>query len=228
MIIKFETTKLFYDKYLFKLGVTNPLGFIFRNKNFSHARSIIDKLHQGQGSGEPLRYKLDSHSYRSPIDLAVEDVHDLKYLLTEFQNQQNFMVRCEQRKLGIFSNDEEWLKQIGKKLDCICDFYAPEENTINLLLDNKNILIKNTPFKFKYKVTLGQGTIDTNFYDWARMNTDKVRCSPNLLKRIKEKAYVAGKYLYLRDAKVFTLASLFLSTNISRVDRIVLKQDVDK
>jgi|TARA_B100000586_G_C20062567_1_gene406940 hypothetical protein len=227
-VIKYETTKLFYDKYLYKLGITNPLGFIFRNKNLSHARSIIDKLHLNQESGEPIRYKLSADSHRTPIDLTVEDVHDLKYLLTEFREEKDFVVRCEQRSVGIFSNNEEWLKRIGKKLDCVCDFYTPEDSTINLLLDNKNILIKNKPFKFKYKVTLGQGSVDRNFYDWAKMNPDKVRVSPGLLKRIHETGYVSGKYLYLRDEKVFTLAMLFLSANISRVDRIVLKQDVDK
>ena len=58
------------------------------------------------------------------------------------------MVRCEQRKLGIFSNDDTWLNRVGKKLDCPCDFYEPAESTASLLLDNKNVLIKNTPFEY--------------------------------------------------------------------------------
>ena len=46
--------------------------------------------------------------------------------------------------------------------------------------------------------------------------------------RLSQRGYVSGKYLYLRDEKVLTLAMLFLSGNITRVDRIVIKQDVDK
>ena len=226
-MIKYETKKLFYDKYLYKLGVHNPLGFIFRNKNLSHARSVIDDLQLSQEEDQPIQYKTCADALRH-IDITVDELHDLKYLLTQFQEAENFMVRCEQRKLGIFSNDDTWLNRVGKKLDYLCDFYEPAESTASLLLENKNVLIKNTPFEYKYKVTLGSGKIDPNFYNWAKTNPEKVRVSPGLLRAIGQRGYVKGKYLYLRDEKVFTLAMLCLSGNIGRVDTIVIKQDVDK
>ena len=224
-MIKYETTKLFYDKYLFKLGIYNPVAFIFRNKNLSHARTIIDDLQLHQE--EPIQYKTCSDALRH-IDLTVDELHDLKYLLTQFQDQTDFMVRCEQNKMGIFSNNDSWLKRVGKKLDCVCDFYEPADSTIDLLLNSKNVLIKNAPFDHKYKVTLGENSIDRNFYNWAKNTPDKVRVSPGLLRTIQENGYVKGKYLYFRDEKVLTLAMLFLSGNIGRIDRIVLKEDVDK
>ena len=224
-MIKYETTKLFYDKYLFKLGIYNPVAFIFRNKNLSHARTIIDDLQLHQE--EPIQYKTCSDALRH-IDLTVDELHDLKYLLTQFQDQTDFMVRCEQNKMGIFSNNDSWLKRVGKKLDCVCDFYEPADSTIDLLLNSKNVLIKNAPFDQKYKVTLGENSIDRNFYNWPKNNPDKVRVSPGLLRTIQENGYVKGKYLYFRDEKVLTLAMLFLSGNIGRIDRIVLKEDVDK
>ena len=61
-----------------------------------------------------------------------------------------------------------------------------------------------------------------------KANADKVRVSPGLLRTIYNKGYTKGRYLYLRDAKVLTLAHLFLSGNITRIDTIVLKDDVDK
>ena len=226
-MIKYETKKLFYDKYLYKLGVYNPLGFIFRNKNLTNARAVIDELQLHQEEDQPIQYKTCADALRH-IDINVDELHDLKYLLTQFQETENFMVRCEQRKVGIFSNDDGWLKRIGKKLDCLCDFYEPAESTANLLLGNKNILIKDTPFAYEFKVTLGSGKIDPNFYNWAKTNPEKVRVSPGLLRVIGQRGYVKGKYLYLRDEKVLTLAMLFLSGNISRLDTIVVKQDIDK
>jgi len=120
------------------------------------------------------------------------------------------------------------VKQIAKKLNCVCDFYEPASDTFDTLINNKNILIKNPPWDHKYKITLGDKTIDSNFYNWAKLNPDKVRVSPGLLKTIYDKGYVKGKYLYLRDEKVLTLAQLFLGGNITRIDTIVIKEDVDK
>jgi hypothetical protein len=223
-MIRHETTKLFYDKYLYKLGVDNPLGFIFRNKNFSHARTVIDDLQFKLEEKETLRYMPSMRH----IDVTQDDLHDLKILLSELESASSFMVRCEQRKVGLFSNDDTWLKHVSKKLHCVSDFYEPADNTADLLLKNKNIIIKNTPFEYEFKVTLGGNSIDYNFYNWAKENGDKIRVSPGLMTRLSQKGYVSGKYLYLRDEKVLTLAMLFLSGNITRVDRIVLKQDVDK
>ena len=89
-MIKYETKKLFYDKYLYKLGVHNPLGFIFRNKNLSHARSVIDDLQLSQEEDQPIQYKTCADALRH-IDITVDELHDLKYLLTQFQEAENFL-----------------------------------------------------------------------------------------------------------------------------------------
>lgn len=227
MMIKYESKKLFYDKYIYKLGVHNPVAFIFRNKNLSHARKVIDELNSNVDNQKTLQYKTCADALRH-IDITVDELHDLKYLLTQFKENTEFMVRCEGRKMGVFSNNDNWLKQLSKKLNCVCDFYEPADDLIDVLLNNKNILVKNPPFAYEYKITLGDKVIDSNFYNWAKLNPNKVRVSPGLLKTIYDKGYVKGKYLYLRDAKILTLAHLFLSGNISRIDTIVLKGDVDK
>ena len=226
-MIKYETTKLFYDRYIYKLGIYNPVAFIFRNKNLSKARKVIDELQFNIDNDEKLQYKTDPSALRH-IEVHVDDIHDLKYLLSQFQHNTDYTVRCEGHKMGIFSNNDEWLKQISKRLNCVCDFYEPDEKTIDILVNNKNILIKKPPFKYQYKATLGDKIIDSNFYNWAKANADKVRVSPGLLRTIYNKGYTKGRYLYLRDAKVLTLAHLFLSGNITRIDTIVLKDDVDK
>ena len=46
LLKKHETTKLFYNKYLYRLGIRNPLASIFRNKNFAYASTILDQLQQ--------------------------------------------------------------------------------------------------------------------------------------------------------------------------------------
>ena len=77
---------------------------------------------------ETLRY---TPSLRH-IDVTQDDLHDLKILLSELESASSFMVRCEQRKVGIFSNDDTWLKHVSKKLHCVSDFYEPANNTADL------------------------------------------------------------------------------------------------
>ena len=139
-MIKYESKKLFYDKYIYKLGVYNPIGFIFRNKNLSKARKAIDELQFNIDNAEKLQYKNDPTSLRH-VDVHIDDIHDLKYLLFQFETNSEYTIRCEGRKMGIFSNNEEWLKQIAKKLNCVCDFYEPASETFDTLINNKNILI---------------------------------------------------------------------------------------
>ena len=54
---KLETTKLFWGKYLYKLAINNSIGSIFRDKNLSHAREVLDTLQQQYESGQPLVLK---------------------------------------------------------------------------------------------------------------------------------------------------------------------------
>ena len=50
----YDTTKLFYDQYVYKLVFTNGLSSIFRNKNLTYARKILDRLDSAEQAGKPL------------------------------------------------------------------------------------------------------------------------------------------------------------------------------
>ena len=53
-LLKYETTKLFYNKYLYSLSVNSELTPIFRNKNFKYACTVLDKLQADFEAGRPL------------------------------------------------------------------------------------------------------------------------------------------------------------------------------
>ena len=50
----YETTKLFWGEYLYKLAVRNEMAPIFRGKNLSNARQVLDNLQLNYEAGLPL------------------------------------------------------------------------------------------------------------------------------------------------------------------------------
>ena len=73
---KRTTTKLFWGQYLYKLHINNGIGNIFRDKNLSYAREVLDTLQQQYESGKPLM--LSSFSREIPVkELSFLDARKL-------------------------------------------------------------------------------------------------------------------------------------------------------
>ena len=51
---KFDTVKLFYDEYPYKISVTNSLCHLFRDKNLSFAKAELDALQHQYEEGNSL------------------------------------------------------------------------------------------------------------------------------------------------------------------------------
>ena len=84
-----ETTKLFYNEYLYKLVLRNNLVSIFRGQNFTYARQQLDILQTKYENGDYL--KLD----QAPLNITVEQFVGAKFLLTELDNQKKYKIRIE-------------------------------------------------------------------------------------------------------------------------------------
>ena len=79
-MIKKKANKLFWDKYLYKLGVYNSGTPIFRNKRLDQARDVIDKLNLQYLAGEPINWSPTRFSQKS-IEISQSDLDDLKICL---------------------------------------------------------------------------------------------------------------------------------------------------
>ena len=111
-MIKKKANKLFWDKYLYKLGVYNSGTPIFRNKRVDQARDVIDKLNLQYLAGEPINWSPTRFSQKS-IEISQSDLDDLKILINAFQDDVDYMLRCEGMRLGIYADigSEEWKKR---------------------------------------------------------------------------------------------------------------------
>ena len=55
MLLKKKTTSLFYNKYLYKLRLRNPIGSIFRGMNLGHAKQKLDEMQRDAEAEMPIK-----------------------------------------------------------------------------------------------------------------------------------------------------------------------------
>ena len=225
MLTKHETTKLFYNKYLYRLGLYNPIASIFRSKNFAYASTILDKLQANYEEGLPLEvtYVMRKQPIRIP------DFLDAQVLYNELSRyQEEYLIRIENNHLVVFSNDKKWLKRLSYKIKNVVDFTEPQEEFANFLLHNTNTIIVDEFFGYDFKITLGGKICPNTFAQWLTNNRDKVKVTDALINEISKKQYVAGRYFYVRSENILMLVRLIIHDCIQRVDKLISKQNIDK
>ena len=224
LLKKCETTKLFWSKYLYKLCVRNGIGSIFRDKNLSYAREVLDTLQQQYEEGDPLIFS----RYQREVPVKELSFLDARKLYNFLSKTDDYTLRIEGSSVCIYSNNREWihtLKSAFNKVN-VLEIWEPNPDHVSHLEPNTIIVDNNNGYGFK--VTLGPGIGDTSgFANWAKNNPKQVRVGPQLQHNLEHNSYVADMYFYARDEKILRLCELMLS-NIRRIDKLVVKSDLDK
>lgn len=222
---KHESTKLFYDKFLYRLTFKNVLATIFRNKNLYVARQRLDELQNAADNDQPLLMR----NFLREVPIKVQSLNDAKMFYSHISTRSDYILRIEHPSISLYSNDKNWLLDLGEKLDYnkfnACSFSGPSDKYISLLQNTNNVIVVQNPPEFKYKVTLGVQT-NNEFVKWIKNNPDKVKAGKTFLNASKNFGGT-GMYFYARDKKILQLISL-MGVNIRRIDKLICKQDLDK
>lgn len=224
LLQKFETNKLFWDKYLYKLVLTNKLANIFREKRFSYTRDVLDQLQQLYDDKELLIY---NRGYRRQDVITEETFRNAQLIFKFLTVHDDYKLRVEQSSISIYTNDKIWLDQIALKLSKVArEYWEPDPERISQL--EEGIIFVDKAVDYQYKITLGQKQFDAHgLWKWCVSNPSQAKVGPVLLEELKNNGYVNNMYLYVRDDKVLQLLSLICS-NIRRVDKLVCKYNLDK
>ena len=224
LLKKLETTKLFWGKYLYKLCISNGIGNIFRDKNLSNARKVLDKLQQQYDSGNPL--VIENYYRHIPVkELSFLDARKLYKFLSKTDD---YTLRIESSAVSIYSNNKEWIHTLKSAInkENLLELWEPNPDHLSTL-DANTIIVDNSN-GYDYKVTFGPKVADTvGFANWAKNNEKQVRVGPTLMSNLERSGYVSDLYFYARDEKTLRLCELML-TNIRRVDKLVVKSNLDK
>jgi hypothetical protein len=219
---KCETTKLFWDKYPYKLALRNRIGSIFRDKNLSHARSVLDNMQRDYEAGDPIKLE----RYKRCDFVSESHFLDARRLYKFLSKRNDYTLRIEGVSVSIYALDREWLHTVKSAMhkENLIEFWEPAGSSI---LEANTILVKE-PFPYKLKVTLGTGSMSTaGFANFAKTNPKQIRLGPVLLQELEQDGYVNGMYFYARDERTLQLCNLMLDC-IRRIDKIVAKQSLDK
>ena len=227
----FESAKLFYSEYLYKLVFRNELNIIFRNElqkkeKLSYARSQLDSLTEQYRNNLPLHKK----TWRTDVSVDINDYFDAMAVYNTLKKTDEYKIRIDPySSVTLFSNNKEFLLELGNKLKTdSAEFHQPNPDYIDILKSNAKIQIVDVLPKLPIKVWFNSNRINTDFANWLRANNDKCKIGTIALESLENYGYLNGLYIYLRDEKVLNLVTLLAGSSIRNVEKLIYRGDIDK
>lgn len=229
MLQKFYTTKLFYNKFLYRLRVKNPIGPIFRGMNLGYVKTKLDAMQRDAEADMPIQSPFNHvHMRRKERTVALETFMDACVVYSALEkNKQHAMVRCEGLNLDIYSNEPAWLESLITQVDAV-QWHEPETDDIfNYLLHNANTEIVDGIVEWEYKAILGK-KVDPNFADYCENNPDGFRIGKTAKSVVRRNHFAEGFYFYAKNERYLMLAKIALGGQIRRVIKYVSRNDLHK
>ena len=227
----FESRKLFYSEYLYKLVFRNDLCNIFRSdlqkkEKLSYARQQLDRLAEDYRNNIPLK----KMAWRAEIVVEVNDYFDGMILYAALKNSDEYRIRIDPySSITLFSNNKDFLLNLGNKLNTTAiKFWEPDVAYVELLKSKTKIQIVDEVPKLPLKVWFNSTRVNKDFANWLRANNDKCKIGKIALESLESYGYLNGLYIYLRDEKVLSLVTILAGASIRSVDKLVYSGDIDK
>ena len=227
----YETKKLFYKKYLYKLLIVNDLNTLFRgefqkSENLSFAREKLDEFARNYRNGEPLKQLF----FRTEREVTMEHYVDAKNLYLLLKNEfGNYKIRVETgRSITVYTNDELLLQNIAERLgNTVREIWKPAIGTHQLL--EANSIIVNCEPEFPIRVFFKDERVPVDFANWLRANRDKSRIGDKALGCIDRKIHLGGFYFHVRDEKVLSIVHMLIGHGIREIYNLVyMPPTIDK
>jgi len=218
-----ETTKLFYDRYVYRATIYVPLlASIFREKKFNITRNVLDNLNQQLEEGnEQLIWNRGPRYSRAIAFDTFSDAQNL-YKMLSSQPFESYKLRVEGFFINYYTNEEHQFDKLVEKFKhTITEISKPEPNIKNHL--RPNVIVKDSDYE--YKVTVGP-SVDPSVATWFESNPDKIKIGKTFLNCIKEETYVKGFYFYVKNEKILSIVKIILGGRIHRIDKFVSKLEL--
>lgn len=217
MLRQYESQKLFYNKYPYKLVWNSPISNWFRGGDLKTIRTTLDHLQRQYKERKRIHLIIWSRE----VDVSIQELHQAQKVFKALSQQTDYRIRVESRFVGIYSAHKDWLWELSKEIKSgVTEWWEPSK------LLQPNIMIAGPGLKgWEYKITLG-AKVPKTFNQWAGNNLDKLRIGPVLKKAILEnRSYLMGYYFYVKNEKMLNLVTLVLGPGISRIDKIIIEDN---
>lgn len=210
------------------MTIATPIAGIFRTEfqrggKLSYAAKHLNEYSKQAESGQIIR---KSRWHRDVVDL--EQLEDGYHIYKTLRYARDYLIRCEMTTLIVYSNNLKFLDRLCKGLDTpFVELWKPAKTSQEFLQSNKHVVIVNKPSEYKYKISFGRKKAKPELGKWLQANKDKSKAGNIFIKNCIEENYINGQYVFLRDDKVLFLVNIIAGDNITRIEQLVFKDDID-
>jgi hypothetical protein len=209
-----QTSKLFFDKYVNKISITNVLASEFRSKDIVRAESQIKAIAVQVENSPDGRIQI--RSWRKQY-VNVSDIMYVIKIIDILRNETEYCLRVEGSILGIYTNKDTIIDSVYQ-LGSVREISKPVNNQVKEFLLANPYSIISKEYTHKYKVTVNPlRDSSESFHSWA----EKIP-SIKLLKR----TYYGEGYFYAANEKTLGMCKIFLGNKIRRVDEMYLLSEI--
>lgn len=197
------SSKLFQNKYKFKVVFTSGVAGWFRGSN-------VDKIQ--------YLYENSNQYYYSRQATVGEKNHAFKlsYFLKSIDDWQS---RVESPYVSIYLNTLKDLETVVKNCKNRIKYVEiPDPSTATKLIVG-TILVKKLDFDFK--VTVGNSYQSySSFVKWST-NNSKIRLPKRAARDLCKDHSFGGGYFYVKDEKSLTMVKMFLGSTITKIEKVI-------
>lgn len=218
-----ETTRLFWNKYCYKIGWSSELGNYYRGGDLLKVRTLLDDLqHQWSTNGAMfIKHRTFYKDYQpSWTKVSLKELHLNQILYKALTLNNDWRIRVsyglENYNVQIYSNHRDWLFKLGTQINAD-SWWEPKSK-----LTTNSIKMTSAMKGWAYRITL-RGKPTTDFINWMKTNADKLKFGSQFKKELDDpRPYLSGMYFYVSGDRMLNLAILVSSDNIMRIDKIVI------
>jgi len=228
----FETKKLHYNKFLYKLAIPSQVAGYFRTEfqrdgSLSYARKKIDVLANVYDNKKSLIEVPWGGGGRFYEKIPVDHYYDAIDIYRHLKNKSDeYVIRCESWSLIVYSNNRKLLISLANKLRSRhMEFWEPDPENIDTLLTGDNIILVNKPPKYEYKVVLGKKKGLPSLASWIDANPKLAKIGDVAKEECYNKGWVKGYYFFVRDKKTLLVAQMLVGDNITKIYKLVNKEE---
>ena len=229
-----DTTKKFYQKYLYKVTFGIPGVYLLTRSSFEHLKVIDDYELAREKTATNIRTEKAIFSVRTVYDsrrgkLDQVKVGDLmkaaQMLISVRQNTFTFRPRIEGWSLDVYGVNEEDLLRLtldSKLGDKVIMITRPKTQEIaDILLNNKVIISAVTP-EYKYKVMIREGrhakATRVSVMNYLETLGDQVKLTKSTVDGLqRSRDYMGGCYFYVNDHRIVDFVRLMAPNMIADI-----------
>ena len=200
-----QTTKLFNNKYKYKIVLVCKSAGWFRGCNFEY---VDERLVNQPVEKDPWVTKL-TH----------DEIYFTAKLCELFKKLTDYEIRVENPFISFYTNNNADVEKIAKIDSSRVKYVSLPKAGTETVLDNHSVIVKN--LDFDYKVTMGKTRQNfSEFVAWCE-DKDKIRMPKRAKRDLCKSACWGGSHFYVKGDKMLTMVKMFVGSYIHTVESVV-------